>query len=150
MAWKMGSSAQCWRATRSQSFPEGEVDPISSNDTVKKKSYARLSSALANEEMHVHSGVLGVCPIRGVLTLLPRGWLRSGAGSKTREELPETRRTPKSHSRPEDVHLEHLGRVSSHLILLRLQEYVNMEGRGWFNRKRDTGKSYTHLLWVSK
>ena len=51
---------------------------------------------------------------------------RSGAGSRAREELPETRRKPKSHSRFEDAHLEHLGRVSSHLILLRLHRHVSV------------------------
>ena len=112
---------------RSHSLPEGEVDPISSNDLCKKKSYARLSSSLANEEMHVHSGVFGDCPIRYGLSLLLSGRRRAGAGSRTREEPSETRRMPKSHSRPEDTHLEHLGRVSSHLILLKLKSRVSKE-----------------------
>lgn len=104
---------------RSQSLPEGEVDPISSNDVCKKKSNARLSSAFVNEEMHAHSGVFGDRPIRGGLSLLLVE-CRPGAGSRAREELPEIRRTPKSHARSEDAHLKHFGRVSSHLILLKL------------------------------
>lgn len=77
--------------------------------------------------MHVHSGVFGDRPIRIGLSLLLGGRRRAGAGSRTREELSETRRMPKSHSRPEDAHLEHLGRVSSHLILLRLDPRVSIE-----------------------
>lgn len=79
--------------------------------------------------MHVHSGVFGDCPIRYGLSLLLSGRRRAGVGSRTREELSETRRMPKSHSRPEDAHLEHLGRVSSHLILLRLCSRVSIEYR---------------------
>ena len=77
--------------------------------------------------MHVHSGVFGDRPIRTRLPLIPSGCHCAGAGSRTREELSETRRMPKSHSRSEDAHLEHLGRVSSHLILLRLDPHVSTE-----------------------
>jgi hypothetical protein len=77
--------------------------------------------------MHVHSGVFGDRPIREELSVLLKGRRRAGAGSRVRDELSETRRTPKSHSRPEDAHLEHLGRVSSHLILLTLWFYVSVE-----------------------
>ena len=79
--------------------------------------------------MHVHSGVFGDRPIRYGLSLLLSGCRRAGVGSRTREELSETRRMPKSHSRPEDAHLEHLGRVSSHLILLRLCLRISIEYR---------------------
>lgn len=120
IAWKIGLSVLYWRAIRIHSLPEGEVDPISSSDTSRKKWKAHLSSALANEEIHVLSGVSGERPIRDVLVLLPSTCPRSGAGSRAREELPESMRAENSHSRPADVHLEHLGRVSSHLILLRL------------------------------
>ena len=76
--------------------------------------------------MHVHSGVFGDRPIRCGLSLLLIEHRRAGAGSRTREEPSETRRTPKSHSRPENAHLEHRGRVSSHLILLRLYTRVSI------------------------
>jgi len=77
--------------------------------------------------MHVHSGVFGDRPIRDELSGLLSGRRLTGAGSRTRDELSETRRTPKSHIRPEDAHLEHLGRVSSHLILLTLWFYVSVK-----------------------